>query len=161
MKVKLGSQIFSTSVANAPDFVKDQLSLPQFHDAAATIRFIRIFDTLCHVLNSRNMLHVDYKKPISLSNYDKVDNFLTEVNSTGSLKTNRVNGFPIFNTSSISIENPRIKYLPLYKISQDHIELSFSSIRAHEGYNNNPSTRREDCSKHQRGEARQFLKREC
>ncbi|KAJ3661546.1 hypothetical protein Zmor_005937 [Zophobas morio] len=163
MKVKLASQVFSKSVADALEFVKDQISLPQFHDAAATIKFIRIFDMLFDVLNSRNMLQVDYKKPISASNYEKVNNFLTEadqyiisiktsrVNSSSILRSSRATGFLGFRIcvrslrnlfqKLISTENPRLRYLPMYKISQDHIELFFSSIRAHGGYNNNPSVR--------------------
>ena len=35
----------------------------------------------------------------------------------------------------------KIKYLPMYKISQDHIELFFSSIRSRLGSNNNPTPR--------------------
>ena len=32
-------------------------------------------------------------------------------------------------------------YLRTYKLSQDHLELFFSAIRAHGGYNNNPNVR--------------------
>lgn len=32
-------------------------------------------------------------------------------------------------------------YLPLYKFTQDHLEMFFSSIRSHGGWNNNPNTR--------------------
>lgn len=38
------------------------------------------------------------------------------------------------------VENTHmLKYVPLYKISQDHLELFFSSIRARGGFNNNPN----------------------
>lgn len=32
-----------------------------------------------------------------------------------------------------------LQYIPLYKISQDHVELFFSAVRAKGGYNNNPN----------------------
>ncbi|XP_032690620.1 uncharacterized protein LOC116853601 [Odontomachus brunneus] len=39
-------------------------------------------------------------------------------------------------------ENSKLlKYVPYYKISQDHIELLFSSFRRHRGCNNNPTAR--------------------
>ena len=34
-----------------------------------------------------------------------------------------------------------IKYLPVYKLSQDHLELLFNSIRRAGGWNNNPSAK--------------------
>lgn len=41
----------------------------------------------------------------------------------------------------INCENSLLKYLPVYKCSQDYIELFFASIRSHGGYNNNPTCR--------------------
>lgn len=38
-------------------------------------------------------------------------------------------------------ENSSFKYLPLYKISQDHLERLFGYIRARGGNNNNPTCR--------------------
>lgn len=38
------------------------------------------------------------------------------------------------------VEDSKIlKYIPLYKVSQDHIELFFSAVRARGGFNNNPN----------------------
>lgn len=36
-------------------------------------------------------------------------------------------------------EEKSLEFIPMYKISQDHIELLFSAIRSHGGFNNNPS----------------------
>lgn len=41
----------------------------------------------------------------------------------------------------INCENLLLKFLSVYKCSQDHIELFFESIRSHGGYNNNPTCR--------------------
>lgn len=38
-------------------------------------------------------------------------------------------------------KNNYLKYIPLYKLSQDHIELLFGCIRHHGGGNNNPTVR--------------------
>ncbi|CAB4024443.1 Hypothetical predicted protein, partial [Paramuricea clavata] len=39
------------------------------------------------------------------------------------------------------MKNPVLKYLLTYKMSQDHLELFFSAVRACDGWNNNPTTR--------------------
>jgi hypothetical protein len=41
----------------------------------------------------------------------------------------------------VNAENPVLKYLLTYKMSQDHLELFFSAVRASGGWNNNPTTR--------------------
>ena len=41
----------------------------------------------------------------------------------------------------VNAENPVLKYLLTYKMSQDHLELFFSAVRACGGWNNNPTTR--------------------
>ena len=41
----------------------------------------------------------------------------------------------------VNAENPILKYLLTYKMSQDHLELFFSAVRACGGWNNNPTTR--------------------
>lgn len=38
-------------------------------------------------------------------------------------------------------KNKFFKYLPFYKLSQDHVELLFGCIRHHGGGNNNPTAR--------------------
>lgn len=38
------------------------------------------------------------------------------------------------------ISSNKLEYFKLYKISEDHLELFFGSIRDHEVYNNNPTT---------------------
>lgn len=35
-------------------------------------------------------------------------------------------------------EKKYLKYIPFYKVSQDHLELFFSAVRAKGGFNNNP-----------------------
>jgi len=41
----------------------------------------------------------------------------------------------------LSLVTSILKFIPCYKISQDHIELFFGSIRTHQEHNNNPTAR--------------------
>ncbi|CAL4063091.1 unnamed protein product, partial [Meganyctiphanes norvegica] len=55
MKVNLAVQVFSSSVADALEFCSRHLAdYKEFKDCEATVKFIRIFDNLFDVLNSRN-----------------------------------------------------------------------------------------------------------
>lgn len=42
---------------------------------------------------------------------------------------------------SLLIVPKKLKFLPIYKFSQNHLELFFGAIRSHGGYNNNPTAR--------------------
>lgn len=44
MKVKLAVQVISSSVADAIDYCRDVLKLPQFENSFATTKFLRYFD---------------------------------------------------------------------------------------------------------------------
>lgn len=54
MKVKLATQLLSTSITNALQLCKDILKLPQFQDCSATITFTSIFNDLFDIFNSKN-----------------------------------------------------------------------------------------------------------
>ena len=69
MKVNLAAQTFSSSVADAMEFCKTKLMLPSFQDCTPTCEFIRIFDKLFDVLNSRNPLAKDFKAPLRQNNF--------------------------------------------------------------------------------------------
>jgi len=161
MKVKLASQLLSTSVANALQLCKDKLMLPQFQDCSASIRFTVIFDNLFDILNSRNQRQHGFKKPISCNNYfeiiQKVDECSQYIKSLfideprqSILNFKFKTGFLgwLINIQSMQqmykflcIDNEYLKYIPMYKISQDHLELIFGNIRSCGGYNNNPTVR--------------------
>ena len=70
MKVKLATQLFSQSVANAIEYYDVHLSLPQFKNSAATTNFLKLIDNTFDILNSRNMNVIGFKKGL------KEDNFL-------------------------------------------------------------------------------------
>ena len=54
MKVKLTAQTLSKSVADALEYCRDVLRLPEFENCHATVTFLRTVDQLFDVLNSRN-----------------------------------------------------------------------------------------------------------
>ena len=68
MKVNLAAQVFSSSVADAIEYCADVLKLRQFQGSAATVRFIRLFDRLFDVLNSRNPFARGYKSALRVGN---------------------------------------------------------------------------------------------
>lgn len=78
MKVKLASQLLSTSVASALELCRDSLQLPQFKDCSATIKFTSTFNDLFDILNSKNVRQYGFKKPISTDNYLEITERLKE-----------------------------------------------------------------------------------
>ena len=161
MKVNLAAQALSSSVADALEYCEGKLKLPQFQGCGPTVQFIRVFDHLFDVLNSRNPLARNFKAPIRRSNYQYTKKFLDEANEyIGGLKgpdgqsiltSKRKTGFLGFllcikavvglAEDLVNGENPVLKYLLTYKMSQDHLELFFGAVRASGGWNNNPTTR--------------------
>ena len=80
MRVNLPAQTLSSSVADALEYCEGKLKLPQFQGCGPTVKFIRVFDHLFDVLNSRNPLARNYKAPIRKSNFDYTKKFLDEAN---------------------------------------------------------------------------------
>ena len=68
MKVNLAAQTLSASVATALSFCEEQLQLAQFSGCDATCKFIKIFDELFDILNSRNPLGKGSKAPLKPEN---------------------------------------------------------------------------------------------
>ncbi|KAL3176214.1 hypothetical protein MRX96_010534 [Rhipicephalus microplus] len=79
MKVNLAVQTLSTSVADAIDFCREDLQLPQFKNSEGTVKFIRMFDKLFDFLNSRNPVANGFKAPLRPSNKGTWMNFFEEV----------------------------------------------------------------------------------
>ncbi|KAH6925787.1 hypothetical protein HPB50_009881 [Hyalomma asiaticum] len=78
IKVKLAVQTLSSSVADALDSYEFTLKLPQFQGAHVTERFIRIFDKLFDLLNSRNPLAKTFKTALRKENAHSWKPFLQE-----------------------------------------------------------------------------------
>lgn len=161
MKVRLATQIFSESVAKALEFCSEVLMLQNFTNVGPTVEFIKIMNSLFDILNSRNLFHFSFKKPLCMKNanvilpfLDKADSYIrglkTHCDGTSLLDTNRHTGFLGLRVcissvkllySNLIVKQQCLKYLPTYKLSQDCLELFFCSIRAQGGYNNNPTAR--------------------
>ena len=78
MKVDLAAQTISASVADAIEFCDQVLKIPAFHDSAPTVKFIRMFDHLFDVFNSRNPHGKYFKSPLRESNREAWAPFLEE-----------------------------------------------------------------------------------
>ena len=160
MKVNLAAQTLSSSVADALEFCEGKLhEMPQFDGCGPTVKFIRVFDRLFDVLNSRNPRANSFKAPIRKTNYEFVRTFLDNAceyikglkgpDGQPILKSKRKTGFLGFLVCAEAVrglakdlvceENPVLKYLLTYKMSQDHLELFFGAVRASGGWNNNPT----------------------
>lgn len=162
MKVKLATQVLSRSVADALTYLNKDLKKPQFTKSEATVTFLRLFNDLFDILNSRNLLNKEFKAPIQSKNKDLIMNFFdkcklyiknlrTANDGEYMLYSNRKTGFLGFLVCmesvrsifySICENNPHpLSFFLTYKLSQDHLELFFSAIRSKGGYNNNPSAK--------------------
>ena len=157
MKVNLAAQALSSSVADAIEYCADVLKLKQFQGSEATIEFIRLFDHLFDVLNSRNPFAKGYKSALRVSNKTVWDPFLDkayeyilglkDVTGKCMYTTRRKTGFvgflvaikstkELFHNLVETVDAP-LKYLLMYKFSQDHLELFFGAVRSAGGFNNN------------------------
>lgn len=166
MNVRLAAQTMSQSVADALIFLKS--SEPEFCDIDATAEFIIYINNAFDILNSRSKFSNKlFNKPICAEtiNFYKefINNFTTYIKGlefveykkdgqpciTKVLESNRKTGFMgliiglINSIQLIEFLIPKncMTYLLTYKLSQDHIETTFSAIRSRGGYNNNPTCR--------------------
>ena len=78
MKVNLEVQTLSSSVANALEFLKDELKLPEFKRCAATVQFIRKIDRIFDVLNSRDPYGKGFKYSLRHSNISLTESIFKE-----------------------------------------------------------------------------------
>ena len=162
MKVNLGAPELSSSVANAHEFCL-KLGLPQFKVCEATMKFLRTFDHLFDILNSRNPLTKNCKAAMTLRNQHFWRSFLSNTRiyisslkaESGTLwhsPTERPHSLASWLLLTVLLlfeelvvgspdHPPCLKYLLTYKLSQDHLELFFGCIRCHLGCNNNPTCR--------------------
>ena len=78
MNVKLAVQTLSSSVADAIDFLREDMKLPQFGGSEKTTQFIRvrIMDQLFDMLNCKSPVGKGLKEPITLANFEKKKFFL-------------------------------------------------------------------------------------
>ena len=151
MKVNLAAQSLRSSVADALDYCNVKLKLSQFQGSEATFKFLRIFDRLFDICNSRNPLAKNFKAPLRKTNQAYVDVFLDEAFSYIIALTDcarhpmhssrRKTGFIGFlvaikslkamYTDLVAPDPALLKYLLTYKMSHDHLEL-FLQLLGHQ-----------------------------
>ncbi|KAJ8049938.1 DNA transposase THAP9 [Holothuria leucospilota] len=158
MNVKLAVQALSSSVADAIDFLRDDLHLPQFSGSDKTTEFIRIVDKLFDFMNSRSPHAKGYKQPIRLTNLTGRKKWLMETkeylgelkDATGQplTKCRRKTAWVGFMMTIKSVteichnllsNSQPAYYVCTFKMSQDHLESFFSRIQRRGGWNNNPN----------------------
>lgn len=151
MKVKLATQLFSSSVADALEFCCNRIKMKEFEQCSGTVNFINIMNDIFDVLNSHSIRPPGWKKAMCPQNIGFIralfESAIAYINTlklaSGDLlvQSRRKTGFIglIINMNSAlalyedMVENTlMLKYVPLYKISQDHRELFFWAIRARE-----------------------------
>lgn len=156
VKCKLAAQTLSDSIADALVYCITN-GITGFEGATETAKFIRIFNKLFDILNSRSIYSNHDKQALNVKNIIETKVFIQGVqhyirnlkDSNGKLllTTNRRTGFLGFLTcmeSTCLLYNTLIgdssskyplKYLPTYKFSEDHLERIFARIRSTGGHN--------------------------
>ena len=160
MKVNLAAQTLSSSVADALEFCQKDIKFTQFKGCEATVEFIRKFDQLFDLMNSRNPLARNFKAPMHPCNEKQWRPFLSNmydyISSLKNLEGNfmyetprktafigflaAIKSLQAMYDSLVRCAHPKLKYLLTYKMSQDHLELFFCAVRSAGGTNNNPTS---------------------
>ncbi|KAJ4918355.1 hypothetical protein JOQ06_010028 [Pogonophryne albipinna] len=139
----------------------NKLKMAHIRGCEETVEFLRTIDAAFDVLNSRNPLGKGYKAPMRTSNKERAEQILLKAQKS-LLELKDEKGIPVhagkrktcvvgFIASCISVwnvfqeavckPNAQCRYLLTYKLSQDHLKLFFSAVRARGGFNNNPTAR--------------------
>lgn len=162
MKTKFAVQTLSTSVADALEYLNDE-AIPEFHGCEATVEFIRLFNNLFDILNSKSKFGKEFKRPICNDTKEEFFQYFAYARKYITQLSVRVKEEMVYILDSIwftgflgflvdmettkslffmyiRTENPYLDYILFYKFSQDHLEQIFSLIRARGGFNDNPST---------------------
>lgn len=158
MRTSLAVQLFSNSVADAIDYCRESLKLKQFVGSEGTTLFLRKMNNLFDVLNSKSKFGKDLKSPLKKENgehfkklfEDSADYILglTVPNGKNLVDTPRSKAFvgllvmmkSVSKMYDVYVLTGQLSYFLTFKLSQDHLETYFSSIRASLGGNNNPTT---------------------
>ena len=138
MKVSLAAQAISASTADGIEYLDKVLKYKEFKGSQGTVKFLRMFDWLFDVLNSKNQFGREFKAALSMTNKPVWEPFindaanyirgLTVEGGQSILKTQRKTGFLGFLIGIESIKgvflkyiedpNTDLRYLRTYKFSQ-------------------------------------------
>uniref|UniRef100_A0A0K2SZC8 THAP domaincontaining protein 9like [Hydra vulgaris] n=1 Tax=Lepeophtheirus salmonis TaxID=72036 RepID=A0A0K2SZC8_LEPSM len=70
MKVKLATQLISSSVADGIEFCNKDLQLLEFRNSEGTVEFLQTFDRIFDFTNSRSSLAKLFKSPLRTGKED-------------------------------------------------------------------------------------------
>lgn len=143
----MAAQTLSESVATAIEYCREKI-LEQFAGSEATCSFLKKFNDLFDILNSRSTRSFGTKKALNVSNYERTKEFFKKMvpyikelkneQWVQLVKSNRkvgFLGFMVCMSSTLGMYEDQIlgkenlRFLPMHKISQDHLELFFAKIR--------------------------------
>lgn len=159
MKVKIAAQTLSKSVSDALNYLNKDLSHPNFINSQATSDFVLACNDIFDIFNSRNKFaKYQFKRALCketeqaiFTRLNEIKQFFTSITYEGQsiLASGRKTGFLGFLICIESlkglyekyVKTDNLKFISTYKLSQDHLEFFFSSIRSRGGYNNNPTAR--------------------
>ena len=156
MNVRLAAQVLSSGVADAIDYLRISGDT-NFVDSEATTEFIRVFDQLFDVMNSRSSYAKGFKSPIFNHNVEYLTNFF--VNAKYYISSLTINGKNIlvhprknfaigFIANTLSILDLSVILLtkgnPLKIFSNVQVLVGpfgtvFSCVRSRGGWNDNPN----------------------
>lgn len=157
MKADLAIQTISQSVADALLVMKS--TNPNFEGAGPTAEFLAVMNDTFDFLNSKDNEESGFKKPIDADNFYIIQPALKYAqeyiksiclqSGESVLKSQCKTGFLGFLVDIISVQNMYKEYveekqlltcIPVYRLSQDHVETFFGAIRSMGDNNDNPST---------------------
>lgn len=147
MHVRTAVETLSDSAANSMEFLRKK-EIPEFANAAATIKFLRIFNRLWDVMNSQRLRNDTFKSAINDLNKGEIFEFLISAkqyilsleitNKAGKkvpiVTSQYLTGFRGFVIDIISVtamykelveKNHWLIFFASYRISQDHLEMFF------------------------------------
>jgi hypothetical protein len=78
MNVKFAVQVLSSSVADAIDFCREDLTLEEFQGSKPTTDFIKLLDKAFDILNSGDPNLKGYKAPLKVTNFHSCTSFLED-----------------------------------------------------------------------------------
>ena len=139
---------FSSSAADTLKYCANTLKLKQFIGSDTAVKYLRKIDRLFDIPNSRNPSAKGFKSALLAANkvvwypfLEVASNYILELkSSTGQLmyQTHRKIAFIGFLIAILSVKGifmdlvekaeAPLKYILIYKFSQDHLELLFGAI---------------------------------
>jgi hypothetical protein len=159
LHINWNKQTLSSSIANALEYCRTILELPEFAGSAATERFIRKFDRLFDVFNSQNPLGKNFHSPMRRENEKYWKPFLNSMDlyirglRDSSLQSILLTPcrtpfigwlldiYSIAGVYDTTVSQSSLHYLCTYKFSLNNLEVFFSAVRACRGFDGNPTAR--------------------